>query len=377
MAGGHTKRALFILITDYPGGAERIATSLALELSSRPGWKVEVVVACRRRHDTFINRLPPEIRVRYGPWHSWFLSVPLLPFRIAFRRYDLVFTTHVYVNAIVSALRRARLIRISRLIMRESMSLFDRFSGVKTRLFGALYRCYGGEDLLIAQTGYMADHVRPRLPAASARRLEVLPNPVNLSEIERGAAEPLEDELRDRLKGGPNILFCGRLVDFKRPEAALEVFRQVANHDQAARLVFMGAGALEADLRIEAKRHGLAERVLFLGYRADPHAVMAACQYGLLTSANEGFPNGVLEMMASGMRKIVITPCAGDLDSLTGVTVTRTHAVTEIAAELRNAMHSGEDRSALYRSVAATRSIGAYLDRVLGPLAGDRIRGER
>src|SRR3954454_14043865 len=88
------KRALFIVITDYPGGSERVSFGLASELARRPGWDVEVKIVCARLADSFSRHaLPPNVRVSYGPVQNWFLAFPLLPFRLIFRRYDLVFTT--------------------------------------------------------------------------------------------------------------------------------------------------------------------------------------------------------------------------------------------------------------------------------------------
>jgi len=209
------------------------------------------------------------------------------------------------------------------------------------------------------------------LPPASAGRVLVLPNPVDVDAIAVASKEPLEEALTQRLKGRINILFCGRFVDFKRPGLALEVFRRLAEEEQAVQLVFMGAGPLEPEIRDNARRLGLSERVLFLGQRVNPSSVMAACDYGILTSANEGFPNVVLEMMACGIRKIVMTPCAGDLDSLSGVAVTRTDDPEELAASLRNAIHSRDDCRNIYQMVIASRSPHAYVDQILGRLGAD------
>lgn len=360
------RRALFVVITDYPGGAERVTFLLAAELAAHPGWQVEVKIVCSQLPDSFSRQmLPAGVRVSYGPAHNWFLAFPLLPLRLLFRRYDLVFTTHVYTNALLSLLRRSGLIQARRLVLRESMSLFDRFSGAKARRFPWLYRAYGGEDLVIAQTGYMADHVRPWLPPRSRKHLHAQANPANFKTIETAAADRVEPSLRERLEGRCNILFCGRLVDFKRPGAALEAFRIAMADRPAAQLIFLGDGALEAQLRRQAAEAGLVDRVLFLGFRSNPYPVMATCQYGLVTSANEGFPNVVIEMMACGMRKIIATPCAGDLDQLPGVTVTRTFDEQEIARALRTAVEAGENCAESYKSFAATRSVSAYLDAVL------------
>jgi glycosyltransferase involved in cell wall biosynthesis len=251
------------------------------------------------------------------------------------------------------------------MVLRESMSLFDRFKGLKARRFPFLYKAYGGEDLILAQTGYMAEHVLPSLPLRSQSKLRTLPNPVDYARIQTAAAESLEPELAGRLGGRANVLFCGRLVDFKRPAVALEAFR-IATADQAdSQLVFLGAGPLEQELRQLVDGAGMSDRVLFLGNRSNPYPVMRSCRYGIVTSANEGFPNVAVEMMACGMRRIVMTPCAGDLDQLTGVTVTRTFETTEIAKALRSAIESEQDCGTTYRKVAAARSVSAYLDALL------------
>lgn len=368
-AGGAASalRALFIVITDYPGGAERVTFNLATELASRPGWQVQVQIVSSKLADSFSESvLPSAVRISYGRSRNWSLSFLLLPLRLIFRRYDLVFTTHVHTNALLSLLRRTGLTRIAKLVLRKSTSIFDQFTGLKARRFSWLYQVYGGEDLIIAQTAYMADHVRPRLPSASRARLEVLPNPVNASAIKLAASLPLEHGLADQLQGRRNVLFCGRLIAVKRPDLAIEAFSIAAADAPDVQLVLLGEGPFEESLCHEVTEAGLSGRVLFLGNRSNPYPVMAACNYGLVTSAREGFPNVIIEMMACGMKKIVTTPCAGDLHLLKGVAVTRTHELAEIALTLRAALESDEDCSALYSRMAASRSVGAYLDRVLG-----------
>lgn len=364
------RRALFIVITDHPGGAERVAYGLAAELASRPGWQVEVTIVCARTPGSFSAQvLPPEVKMRFGPFRNPVLSFPLLPVRLLFGRYDLVFTTHIYTNALLSMLRRWGLIRIRTFAARESTAIFDRSLGWKRRLFARLYRAYGSEDLLIAQTGYMARHVASRVPAASANRIRILPNPVDPVAIERASLPPLDLELQQRLAGRRNILFCGRLVAIKRPGVALDAFRIAAGQDPQAQLVFLGGGLLEAGLRRQADDAGIAERVLFLGFRPNPYPIMSSCDFGLVTSAREGFPNVILEMMASGMAKIVTTPCAGDLDQLPGVAITDGFGADAIAAALGAVLRTEEDCRSTYRKYAASRSVPAYVDALLRDVA--------
>lgn len=363
------KRALFVVITDDLGGAERIAFGLAAELQSRGGWAVEVMTAAARLPNSAGGALlPAAVQLRYGPSTNFSLALLTLPARLLNRRFDLVFSTQAYTNGLVSMLRRLRLLRIGRLVMRESAAIFDAYadaSAARKSLLRWLYRRYGSEDLLIAQTGYMADHVRAYVPAKTAAHLRVLPNPVDLAAIERGVQAPIEPELSRWIEQRPTILFCGRAIALKQPQLALAAFAELVRRGCDAQLVFVGGGPLEADVVEACEKLGLSNRVRFLGRLINPYPVIAACRYGLVTSSREGFPNVILEMMACGQRTVVTTPCAGDLDKLAGVRVTSSFEPADIADHLWHAIHSGEDHSQVYKAEVRNRSISVYLDTIL------------
>jgi glycosyltransferase involved in cell wall biosynthesis len=71
------------------------------------------------------------------------------------------------------------------------------------------------------------------------------------------------------------------------------------------RFVAVGQGPLEAELRALHHRLQLADRFQFLGYRADPAAVLAAADVFVLTSRHEGLPIALLEAMALGVAPVV------------------------------------------------------------------------
>jgi glycosyltransferase involved in cell wall biosynthesis len=144
----------------------------------------------------------------------------------------------------------------------------------------------------------------------------------------------------------------------------LAAVRKLTGRD--LQLVFMGDGDQRQLVEAAAKSAGLDGDVVFLGQQSNPFAVMRACQYGLMTSAREGFPNVVLEMMACGVKAIVMTPCAGDLETLTGVHVTKDFSSRALADALSTAINEGHDFSRTYRAVVAERSVERYVDAILG-----------
>ena len=362
------RSALVIILTDNPGGAERVACAVSNALARR-GWQVELDVVCREDRGFVRSATSSEVQVNSGYWARERVAFPTYPRRLVGRRFDLVFTTHVHTNALLSVLRASGLVSMGSLVSRESTTIFDRFRGLKRLIFRAMYRLYGSQDLLIAQTGYMKEHIAPYVRAGLRSRTHVLPNPVDLEAIGAGADQPLPSNIEAALAGRENILFCGRLIEVKQPILALQAFtRAVANRpmDERPRLVFMGDGPLGPAVEAAARTAGLADDdVVFLGRQSNPYSIMRRCQYGILTSSREGFPNVLLEMMATGVRKIVATPCAGDLDLLTGVTVTPDFKLDSVAEALERAIANGEDRGEDYRRIIASRSIDAFVDDML------------
>lgn len=61
-----------------------------------------------------------------------------------------------------------------------------------------------------------------------------------------------------------------------------------------------------------------------------------------------------------------MTPCAGDLDDLQGVTVTEDFAAGSLSDALTASIRAGDDFSAAYRKFVEKRTPDAYLDAILG-----------
>lgn len=344
---------------------------LANGLARRPEWSVDYRVLARRETSSFVSdALAPSIARRFGRLSSPLAGLLTLPLALVARPVDLVFTTHLHANALVSVLRRLGLLRTTRLVTRETTTLFDRYHGIRRLIYRLMYRLYGGQDMVVVQTGYMGEHVARHLPRAARGRIVTLPNPVDLEGVDRAAAQPLAPEIADRLKGRVNVVVCGRLIPVKRPDVALAAFAEARRQTTPdLQLVFVGEGGEREVLEAAVLDMELKDDVVFLGRQSNPHAIMRACDYGLLTSFREGFPNVVLEMMASGVRAVVMTPCAGDLDMLEGVTVTADFEPAGLAEALVQAIRTGSDHRYHYRKIVAARTIDPYLDRLLGQVS--------
>lgn len=364
---GPMQRALFVILSDHGGGAERVTLSLARHLSQRADWSVDVRVLCAEINPSFaVREAGPKVRVMFGRSHAERFSwAEFIRFLLG-SRYDLVFSTNVHVNAVLSLLRRLRLVHVGRLVSRESTVILDRKDLASSRwIFRLLYRMYGGQDVIIAQTTHMGERVRSWLRPKAGRAIRVVPNPVDAQSVVSAAEEALSLDQAVLLDGKVNILFCGRLIPIKRPERALEAFQLVERDVPGrSRLIFLGRGPLENELRQRADRLPVGS-VLFLGFESNPYKVMRACEVGVVTSDQEGFPNVILEMMAAGARKIITTPCAGDLVSLHGLTVTKDFTTASLADSLTAAVRDRSDERRSYASILRARTPHAVLRQVI------------
>lgn len=108
----------------------------------------------------------------------------------------------------------------------------------------------------------------------------------------------------------PLIGIVARLVPIKRHEDFIAAAARVAARIPEALCLVVGDGERRAELEALVRRHGLEERVRFLGWRRDLDRLYADLDVVVLTSANEGSPVSLIEAMAAG-RAVVATAVGG------------------------------------------------------------------
>jgi len=105
-------------------------------------------------------------------------------------------------------------------------------------------------------------------------------------------------------------LNVGRLSPEKGQQVLLQAVAELVPAYPGLRLKFAGTGPLEAQLRREARRLGIAERVEFLGFINDMVHLYAGVDLVVQSSFTEGLPNVMLEASYLGV-PIVATDAGG------------------------------------------------------------------
>ncbi len=177
-----------------------------------------------------------------------------------------------------------------------------------------------------------------------AGKCTIVPCAVDIERFERVDATKVEG-VRDRF-GRPFVLFVGVFRYYKGLPYLIEAMKCVD-----ARLVLVGQGPLESDLRALVAQFGLGEKVLFAGPVADedlPSYYQAADVYVLPASQrSEALGMSPMEAMACGVPVVTTELGTGtsyvNLHGLTGLVVPPTDVVA-LAGAINRLLGDGELR---------------------------------
>jgi len=142
----------------------------------------------------------------------------------------------------------------------------------------------------------------------SRRNLFILPNVIDLAQHDRV-------ELSENIPGIEDDVFKviavgGMHFPVKRFDVFLKGLSLASQQAPALRGYLIGDGPLRSGLETLATNLGISGIVNFLGQRRDVAAILKTMDVHVLPSDQEGFPNVVLEAMASSLA--VVTTRAGD-----------------------------------------------------------------
>ena len=127
----------------------------------------------------------------------------------------------------------------------------------------------------------------------NAKKFAVMPPGLQLANV------PTKSEARIELGLEPNEIYCafiGRITQIKRPDRFLDVTSQVQADNVKVHFIVAGAGEKLQYCNDRVSSENLP--VTFLGWREDIEVVLAAADFVILTSDNEGTP---LSLIQAGM----------------------------------------------------------------------------
>lgn len=160
---------------------------------------------------------------------------------------------------------------------------------------------------IVAVSHELARDVTERL-GIDADRISVIPNGIDVAQVQQQAAEPLDDSWFSPGEP-PVIISAGRISRQKNYELLLDAFA-LLRRKHTARLVILGDGPPRARQALlnRAARLGVSDDFRLPGYEPNPMRYFSRSGLFVLSSRWEGASNVLLEALACGC-PVVATDC--------------------------------------------------------------------
>ncbi|HEY2914910.1 MAG TPA: glycosyltransferase [Candidatus Angelobacter sp.] len=303
---GERKRILFLLPSLTGGGAERVFTTLLRHLDRT---RFEPHLALLQATGAYMEDIPKDVpihdlkvsRVRYALPKTVRLIWGLRP--------QTVLATMGHLNiALISA--KPFFPSHTKLLVREAVipSALFREENKNIRLWGWLYRhVYKRADKIVCLSDSMVADLVENFEIPREKLVRIY-NPVDTNkvrELAQAGADPFNGP-------GPHLVAAGRICRQKGFDVLMNAMPAVLQRFPHAQLMILGEGPVEAELREQAQNLGLQEKVIFLGFQANPWLYLKHADAFILPSRYEGLPNVLLEALALETR-VVVSDCPGGI----------------------------------------------------------------
>ena len=115
------------------------------------------------------------------------------------------------------------------------------------------------------------------------------------------------NKVRQELKLDDNIIIghVGRFNVQKNHDYLLDIFNELHLLNDNVRLILIGEGELEKNIKEKINKLGLESTVYLLGSKQDISGYLMAMDYMIFPSFFEGMPNVIIEAQASGLKCIL------------------------------------------------------------------------
>lgn len=297
----------FLINNMAGGGAERVV-SILLNNLSRENREFFLIVL----EDKFYYNIPSDVKVI--KLNSKFFGFLKLKKIIKENNIDLVFSflgRSNYTNILAKLFGSKHGVYINERINSSRMHLGINFKATLNRFLTK--RLYREADLVFSNSLGTANSLKQEFNV-SLDKIKVIYNPIDLEKIQNFCQDKLEPKYQEIFKN-PVIINIGRLTKQKGQKCLIRAFKIVADQIPKIKLVILGEGELEKDLKNLVKELGLDNDVFFLGWQKNPFKFLARAKVFVLSSLWEGLPNTLIEALACGVPAIS-TDCPSGPDEI-------------------------------------------------------------
>jgi len=346
-------KVCFVIPTLTSGGAERVAVTV---LSALDPKHERVLYLFSGEGGVYFDRIAPGVRVVIARERTWGRRLAELSRFLRSFRPDIVMPFLSYfITAIAVAMARVP----ARVVFNQGTPTTGFLEDAdfawrrpwRRRLFAVMTRWfYRRADAVVVTSQGVADDLVTHY-GVPRERMRVLHNPVDLETIAAASREPVAGTP----PVAPQLVAVGRLASVKGYRLLIDaVARLTTTHDTVSAWI-LGDGPERDSLERFAAERGVADRIHFLGFHANPWRFVARADVLVLTSVYEGFGNVLIEAMACG----------------TPVVATRSPGTAEIVVAGANGLLVDHDPQAVADAVAQVLDDRSLRDRLVAQASID------
>lgn len=137
--------------------------------------------------------------------------------------------------------------------------------------------------------------------AVDSESVRIMPNAIDTTTFAFDSR--VRKEVRDELSLGDGLVIgnVARFANQKNHRLLIDIFFDVQKLIPNSKLVLVGRGELESDVRSQVSRLGIDDKVVFLGVRNDVPRLLNAMDVFVMPSLYEGLPVTIVEAQANGL----------------------------------------------------------------------------
>ena len=332
------KRILFLMSRFLDGGIDTVLVEYLRYLARRNDYELTLAIGISMGPlEVFANRLPHHVRVEWLVKAGW-----LTRWRQEKIRRHLPLPVKIYDEAVLSPIRRVlisrglpRLTAIHDVVIDFDCCYYSFLSKINTPLrkiawfhfsfeqamqqnrrrmlrIGRQLVCY---DKVVTISEAMREEGLRLFPQL-ADKLCVIYNAKDREQLLQRAAEGANDSGSQFIPSPFSLLPSGYILAVERLEESqkdlttlLHAFQQLCTRYQHnEKLVIIGKGHSEEQLKQLALQLGIADNVLFLGFQSNPYGWMQHCRLLVHSAKFEGLPTVLIEALMLNCL-IVATDC--------------------------------------------------------------------
>ncbi|MDP2637178.1 MAG: glycosyltransferase [bacterium] len=287
------KKILFFIATLFQGGAERLISDLSFAFED---FEVVIVISENKVSYPYKGKLivlgvpfpqNPVLKV-----YNYFVRFIKLRKVVVEEKPDYVVSFGAFANVFNVFLP-------SKVILHTDSfySMRNDAWGVLLKLFARFF--YNRAETVVPMSFCAASDLAENYGVLK-EKLRVIYNPLNLERIRKMTDEPLgEDE--QEVFSHPVVVTAGRLTEQKGHGHVVSAFKKFKEFAPDAKLVILGEGEYERDLRELARTLGVEKDIHFLGWQDNPFRYFKKADMFVFASHWEGLPAALLEALACGV----------------------------------------------------------------------------